>query len=66
VQPPLRPLPLRLDHARPGELTTDEAKALIDQWAEMKVFYINVGGGEPLTRRTSSSSWTTRSTTESG
>ena len=38
------------DHARPGELTTEEAKALIDQWAEMKVFYINVGGGEPLTR----------------
>jgi mycofactocin radical SAM maturase len=38
------------DHARPEELTTQEAKRLIDQWAEMKVFYINVGGGEPLTR----------------
>lgn len=38
------------DYARPEELTTEEAKALIDQWAEMKVFYINVGGGEPLTR----------------
>jgi len=35
---------------RDGELTTEEAKSLIDEWAEMKVFYINVGGGEPMTR----------------
>ena len=35
---------------REGELTTAEAKALIDEWAEMQVFYINVGGGEPMTR----------------
>ena len=34
----------------PDELTTEEAKRLIDEWAEMKVFYINVGGGEPMTR----------------
>ena len=36
---------------RRDELTTAEAKRLIDEWAEMKVFYINVGGGEPMSRR---------------
>ncbi|MGB0385067.1 MAG: mycofactocin radical SAM maturase [Ardenticatenaceae bacterium] len=35
---------------REGELTTAEAKELIDTWAEMQVFYINVGGGEPMSR----------------
>lgn len=35
---------------RPDELTTAEAKALIDAWAAMQVFYINVGGGEPMLR----------------
>ena len=35
---------------REGELTHAEARRLIDEWAEMKVFYINVGGGEPLSR----------------
>ncbi len=35
---------------RRDELTTAEAKRLIDEWAEMKVFYINVGGGEPMSR----------------
>ena len=35
---------------RPGELSTAEAERLIDQWAAMKVFYINVGGGEPMSR----------------
>ena len=35
---------------REDELTTREAKYLIDEWAEMKVFYINVGGGEPMSR----------------
>lgn len=35
---------------RPDELTTDEARRLIDEWAAMKVFYINVGGGEPMSR----------------
>lgn len=34
----------------PDELTTEEAKQLIDEWAAMQVFYINVGGGEPMTR----------------
>ena len=36
---------------RRDELTTAEAKRLIDEWADMKVFYINVGGGEPMSRR---------------
>jgi mycofactocin biosynthetic radical S-adenosylmethionine protein MftC len=35
---------------REGELTTEEARALIDEWAAMQVFYINVGGGEPMSR----------------
>ena len=35
----------------PNELTTSEALALIDEIAAMKVFYINVGGGEPMIRR---------------
>lgn len=36
--------------ARADELTTAEAKALLDEFAAMKVFYINVGGGEPMSR----------------
>jgi len=35
---------------RKDELTTAECKQLIGEWAEMKVFYINVGGGEPMSR----------------
>ncbi|NBB83989.1 MAG: radical SAM protein, partial [Alphaproteobacteria bacterium] len=35
---------------RPDELTTEESRRLIDEWAEMRVFYINVGGGEPMSR----------------
>ena len=38
------------DEVREGELTTAQAKHLIDEFAEMKVFYINVGGGEPMSR----------------
>jgi mycofactocin biosynthetic radical S-adenosylmethionine protein MftC len=34
----------------PMELTTDEAKALIDEIAAMQIFYINIGGGEPMMR----------------
>jgi mycofactocin radical SAM maturase len=34
----------------PDELTTDEAVALIDEFAAMQIFYINVGGGEPTIR----------------
>jgi mycofactocin radical SAM maturase len=36
---------------QPAELTIAEAKRLIDEWAAMKVFYINVGGGEPMIRK---------------
>jgi mycofactocin radical SAM maturase len=35
----------------PSELTTVEAKALIDEIAAMQIFYINIGGGEPMIRR---------------
>jgi mycofactocin radical SAM maturase len=35
----------------PDELTTAEAVALLDELAEMQVFYVNVGGGEPTIRR---------------
>jgi mycofactocin biosynthetic radical S-adenosylmethionine protein MftC len=36
--------------ASSDELTTTEAKELIDEWVTMKVFYLNIGGGEPLLR----------------
>ncbi len=35
----------------PKELTTAEALSLIDEIADMRIFYINVGGGEPMIRR---------------
>jgi mycofactocin biosynthetic radical S-adenosylmethionine protein MftC len=35
----------------PRELTTDEAKAVLDELHRLQVFYINVGGGEPMIRR---------------
>ena len=35
----------------PHELDTAEAKAVIDELERLQVFYINVGGGEPLVRR---------------
>ncbi len=35
----------------PRELSTDEARAFIDEVAAMRVFYINIGGGEPMLRR---------------
>src|SRR6056297_1107778 len=35
----------------PRELTTDEAKAVLDELHELQVFYINIGGGEPMIRR---------------
>ena len=34
----------------PLELTTSEAKYLIDEIAAMQIFYVNVGGGEPMMR----------------
>ncbi|MGH8987218.1 MAG: mycofactocin radical SAM maturase [Acidimicrobiales bacterium] len=34
----------------PGELSTRECEALIDELRELQVFYVNVGGGEPTIR----------------
>src|SRR3712207_5580055 len=34
----------------PRELTTDEAKAVVDELQRMRVFYVNIGGGEPTVR----------------
>ncbi|ANY07200.1 mycofactocin radical SAM maturase [Pseudonocardia sp. HH130630-07] len=34
----------------PRELSTAEAKAVIDELQRMQVFYINIGGGEPTVR----------------
>ncbi len=35
----------------PSELTTDEAFAVIDELHDLQVFYVNIGGGEPMIRR---------------
>ncbi|TVR27386.1 MAG: mycofactocin radical SAM maturase [Ilumatobacter sp.] len=35
----------------PRELSTDEAKAVLDELRALQVFYINIGGGEPMVRR---------------
>ena len=35
----------------PRELTTTEAKAVLDDLRDLQVFYINIGGGEPMVRR---------------
>ena len=34
----------------PDELSTEQMKAVVDQLAEMQVFYVNIGGGEPMLR----------------
>ncbi len=34
----------------PHELSTDECKALIDEFERMQIFYVNIGGGEPTIR----------------
>ena len=34
----------------PRELTTAEAKTVIDEFERMQVFYVNIGGGEPTVR----------------
>ena len=34
----------------PRELSTEEMKGIVDQLAEMQVFYVNIGGGEPMLR----------------
>ena len=35
----------------PDELTTAEAKRVLDELHDLQVFYINIGGGEPMIRR---------------
>ena len=35
----------------PRELTTAEAKRVLDELRDLQVFYINIGGGEPMVRR---------------
>jgi len=35
---------------RDTELSTEECRGLIDQWADLKVFQVNIGGGEPFAR----------------
>ena len=35
----------------PDELSTAEAKAVIDELHDLQVFYVNIGGGEPMIRR---------------
>jgi mycofactocin radical SAM maturase len=34
----------------PGELSTEQCKAVIDELRDMQVFYVNIGGGEPTVR----------------
>ena len=34
----------------PAELTPAEARTIVDELAAMKVFYVNIGGGEPMLR----------------
>ena len=42
----------------PGELSTEECKALIDEFERMQIFYVNIGGGSPPSGPTSGS-WST-------
>ena len=35
----------------PKELTTAEALAVVDELADLQVFYVNLGGGEPMIRK---------------
>jgi mycofactocin radical SAM maturase len=35
----------------PRELSTDEARRVVDELQRMQVFYVNIGGGEPTVRR---------------
>jgi mycofactocin radical SAM maturase len=35
----------------PRELTTAEARRVVDELHDLQVFYVNIGGGEPMVRR---------------
>jgi mycofactocin biosynthetic radical S-adenosylmethionine protein MftC len=37
-------------HRDPSELSSAEAMGVVDELADMKVFYVNIGGGEPMLR----------------
>ena len=47
----MRPLPVVVGRRDPRELTTAEAKAVLDELQRLQVFYVNIGGGEPMIRR---------------
>jgi MoaA/NifB/PqqE/SkfB family radical SAM enzyme len=34
----------------PAELSTGEARGVIDELHDLQVFYVNIGGGEPMIR----------------
>lgn len=40
-----------LDHEDKGEMQTDEIKGILDQLAEIGVFFLVISGGEPLLRK---------------
>ncbi len=44
------PLPQLVGPARPAELTPAEARGIVDELVDMQVFYVNIGGGEPMLR----------------
>ena len=47
----MRALPVVVGRRDPRELTTAEAKRVLDELRDLQVFYINIGGGEPMIRR---------------
>ena len=47
----MRALPVVERPRDPHELTTAEAKRVLDELRDLQVFYINIGGGEPMVRR---------------
>ena len=50
MQSRLCALPELLGQADSRELTPGEASHVVDELAAMKVFYVNIGGGEPMLR----------------
>ena len=50
LQSVLRALPVQFRRRDPRELSTAEAKGVIDELQRMQVFYVNIGGGEPTVR----------------
>ncbi len=50
LQSGLRPLPQLVGSPRSAELTPDEVRGVVDDLVDMQVFYVNIGGGEPMLR----------------